>query len=742
MPSRAWLVVALIAPLLAGYGVQALIERRPSGRILIPLIGTTIALASGIFLMLRVPAINGLAVLVGAGGFGLILWARAGRSTLRPYVGVGLIVVTFLDLALAGRGWLEWRTQESWLPPDQVHLAERLVDLGAYRVYSPTYSLQQQVAEDYHLRLFGGVDPFQLSGVVEAVEQGGGIQDRGYSVVIPPLDSDDLALANRDAIPNTSILGRWGVTHVVAAYPLDAPNLEQVDVVDGVYVYANRDPALTTDFTTTLGVGGGLERLARRTDRRRPEPIDPDSSVDLRRGIRRRAGAARRDEGEVLMRAHSRLPLLILALALAVVFYRLLLGDVLFWGLPSLQFYPWRSYAFDLVRAGQLPLWNPYNGAGAPLFANYQSSLLYPLSWLGFILPLAQTMSAVAVLHLFIAGWGMWRFTGELKFSAVGRGVSALAFGMTAYLMARLGTYPIVQAAAWLPWLLWAALRLLENGRARSAGLLAIFTGLLLLAGHAQTAWYSLLLVGLFALWWTLTRRPIRWARLGMVAGCVALGAGIAALQLAATAELLRQSQRSGGVDFDFAMNLSYAPARILNLFAPNAFGTPAAASYITGGAFFEDAVYVGVIPLIGAFVAVVGWVVRRRKSERLSVDATVPFWLIVVIVGFVLALGVNTGNLPVPVQPRAHLQPVPGTRALASVDGLRLERARRGRRDGMGARASAAPLGDARDRRLRRGVGAGDSRAAVLPFDRSSGDAAGASRDRAGAARNSRRAC
>ncbi|MFN8564465.1 MAG: hypothetical protein U0703_23245 [Anaerolineae bacterium] len=202
------------------------------------------------------------------------------------------------------------------------------------------------------------------------------------------------------------------------------------------------------------------------------------------------------------MRSHSRLPLLILALALAVVFYRLLLGEVLFWGLPSLQFYPWREYAFEQVRAGLLPLWDPFNGAGAPLFANYQSSLLYPLSWIGFVLPLAQTMSVVAVLHLFIAGWGMWRFTGDLGYSSVGRGASALAFGMTAYLMARVGTYPVVQAAAWLPWMLWATRRLLAVGRPRSAGLLSVFTGLMLLAGHAQTAWYSLLLVGLFALWW------------------------------------------------------------------------------------------------------------------------------------------------------------------------------------------------------------------------------------------------
>ncbi len=54
-------------------------------------------------------------------------------------------------------------------------------------------------------------------------------------------------------------------------------------------------------------------------------------------------------------------------LTLIVVFFPLLRGEVFFWGLPSLQFVPWRDFAFETLAKGQLPLWNPYNGAGAPL---------------------------------------------------------------------------------------------------------------------------------------------------------------------------------------------------------------------------------------------------------------------------------------------------------------------------------------------------------------------------------------
>jgi hypothetical protein len=380
----------------------------------------------------------------------------------------------------------------------------------------------------------------------------------------------------------------------------------------------------------------------------------------------------------MLTQSRSRLPLLILVLALLVLFHRLLVGEVFFWGLPSLQFVPWRDYAFDLLRAGQLPFWNPFNGAGAPLLANYQSALLYPLHWPGLVLPLAWSMSVTAVLHLFLAGWGMWRFTGRLGLSPLGAGMSALSFALSGYLVARLGTYPTITAAAWLPWLLWAASGLLTLRRPRDAGYVALFAALLLLSGHAQTAWYTLLLVGAWGLYITLIpdrrgeqtpnsvlspagtdvgtpysasahsdallRVPttkalrVRGFLLLALAACILLGAGAAALQLLPTAELLGQSQRSGGVEEAFALNYSYAPPRILNLLSPNLFGTPADGSYYTQGAYFEDAVYIGLIPLISAVAAVALWV--RRRGEKPASVRLVPFWLIVVVIGFAFALG------------------------------------------------------------------------------------------------------
>src|SRR5258708_38067364 len=112
----------------------------------------------------------------------------------------------------------------------------------------------------------------------------------------------------------------------------------------------------------------------------------------------------------MLNRSMSRntLALVVLVMALLVIFHRLVLGEVFFWGLPSLQFYPWREYAFDVLRIGHLPFWNHYNGADAPLLVNYHSALLCTLHWFGLFMPLALSLRLTARSLLVVWRFGVW----------------------------------------------------------------------------------------------------------------------------------------------------------------------------------------------------------------------------------------------------------------------------------------------------------------------------------------------
>src|SRR5512146_1228726 len=86
------------------------------------------------------------------------------------------------------------------------------------------------------------------------------------------------------------------------------------------------------------------------------------------------------------LKALFRLPSLPVLVAPIVLYApSLFTGRVLFWGLPALQFIPWRTYAWQLLQNGLLPLWNPLNGMGAPLIANYQVAFFYPPGWLVYL---------------------------------------------------------------------------------------------------------------------------------------------------------------------------------------------------------------------------------------------------------------------------------------------------------------------------------------------------------------------
>lgn len=339
------------------------------------------------------------------------------------------------------------------------------------------------------------------------------------------------------------------------------------------------------------------------------------------------------------------LPWALLIAALCMLFHPLLRGETLFWGLPTLQFYPWRDYAFEQVRAGHLPTWNPYLGAGAPLLANHQTALFYPPNWLWLLLPGPAAMSAVALGHVLWSAAGMALFCQSLGCSRFGQGTALLAYALCGYLIARLFSFPTANAAAWIPWLFWLADRTLKRRRLADVGWLGLAFAAQVLSGHAQTTWYGLVALGVYAVWsalWGQRDDSLRARALGLI-GCsagIALGALIAAVQILPTAEYLAQSQRSGGLDYATLTNLSYHPLRLLTLLSPQLLGTPADGSTLGEGIYFENAAYIGLIPLLAAIAAIWARVRLRAALDQHPALRMVPVWTALALGGLLLAAG------------------------------------------------------------------------------------------------------
>jgi hypothetical protein len=331
-------------------------------------------------------------------------------------------------------------------------------------------------------------------------------------------------------------------------------------------------------------------------------------------------------------------PLLLLPILL--LWRPLFAGETLFWGTPLLQFIPWQRATVEMWRAGHLPLWNPLLGCGAPLAANYQTGAFYPLYGLALVIPPEVALGWTTALHLALAGFGMvaWaRAAGMDRFPAL---LAGLAVEGSGFLVARAGLFPsIVVTFAWIPIWLWRAERFYQTQKTGDALWLGTTLGLGLLAGHAQTAFYGLLLLVAyltfrFATAARHTKATSSYHSLLIVSLIIVPLTLLAAVQLLPTAELLTLSQRAGGVDREIGLTYSFWPWRTLTLFAPDFFGNPARSTYWGYATYWEDAAYIGLLPLLLAFGAVIR---LRRKGEW---RPAVVFWAGVTGLSLFLALG------------------------------------------------------------------------------------------------------
>lgn len=291
-----------------------------------------------------------------------------------------------------------------------------------------------------------------------------------------------------------------------------------------------------------------------------------------------------------MTRADLLAPVLI-GLAVLGAHYRLLNPDLAPAAYDLLTyFYPYRVAVAEALAQGRLPLWNPYIFGGAPLFANIQAAVLYPPNLVTFSWPPFLAFVALIFFHLWLAGLGMYLF-GRL---GLGLGVPAallagVTYGLSGFLAQQLGHPNQTAASAWLPWVVLGTLGMVR-GRPLWLPLTALFLALQVLAGHPQETYLTLAAAGLLALY-EVGRLRSRRAIMGLVGLglAVALGSGLAAVQVVPSWELSRLSIRGGsGLSYREAVSFSLPPWELLRALLPTYGDNP----------FNEFIAYVGFVPL------------------------------------------------------------------------------------------------------------------------------------------------
>jgi hypothetical protein len=299
-----------------------------------------------------------------------------------------------------------------------------------------------------------------------------------------------------------------------------------------------------------------------------------------------------------------------------------------------LQNVPFRMAAAQMVRAGELPLWNPYIFSGMPLFATAQVGILYPLNWFYVPFSTATATNLMVISTYMVAGFGAYLYARKVGASVAGAAITGLAWQFGGAMIGQLSHINMAQTAALLPWMLWSVDRYAEKGTIKRGAAVSLILALQFFAGHQQAFVNSVLLVTAYVIVMAATNRELRTRYLTSFA-FAGIGLLLAAIQIIPTYELLRRSERSAAT-YEFFSSFSMPKRFILAFVAP----------YLTGGGdgrlfrapyvgppYYPEMVgYVGVLTIMLVIIAVV-----------IKPDVRAKFWVAVAIICLLLAFGAYT---------------------------------------------------------------------------------------------------
>src|SRR5262245_15822800 len=258
----------------------------------------------------------------------------------------------------------------------------------------------------------------------------------------------------------------------------------------------------------------------------------------------------------------------------------------------------------EMIRNGQLPLWNPYIFCGTPLLGAIQPGALYPPNWLFTVFSPKTAMNLVVITTYHVALIGAYLYARRIGCNRIGSMIAGIAFAFGGFMTAHLGHTNLIATGAWLPWVLLALEEFYLNLRWRWVALGASFIALLFFAGGPQVTCYALMVAGAYGLF-SLKLREERERRGRFLFGAAAMsvcGALIWAIQLLPTRELQQQGERAAITYATFA-DYSLAPQHLFEMIFPYFFGggglSPYKIPYWGKWGTTESASYVGMLAMI-----------------------------------------------------------------------------------------------------------------------------------------------
>ena len=223
-------------------------------------------------------------------------------------------------------------------------------------------------------------------------------------------------------------------------------------------------------------------------------------------------------------------------------------------------YYPLFQFIQSEWSVGRVPLCSPYENLGMPLAANPAASVFYP-GKLIFFLPIdyGWAYKSYILAHVVLAAAGAYWLARGWKAGARAAGVCAISYAFSGSVLMQYTNVIFLVGAAWLPFGVLTAERMLHRRSPRWAVLLGTVLALMTLGGDPQMAYNLGLLAAFYAVWLWWDRRRVRRAvggpegrqtwwntRPALLALAATIGVGLSAVQVLPSLELASRSERSG----------------------------------------------------------------------------------------------------------------------------------------------------------------------------------------------------
>jgi hypothetical protein len=269
------------------------------------------------------------------------------------------------------------------------------------------------------------------------------------------------------------------------------------------------------------------------------------------------------------------LPLIIIALVCIVAcwqvsfFTQTLKYDILDGYLPG------HYFMSECLRNNVFPLWNPYQQLGFPIHADLTNTNYVIDMLISRLFPYTNiTFHILFIIYLIIAGLGTYKLSEKLGISEKMSLMTGISYMLSGFFIGNAQHIQFIAGAAWLPWILYAFLKLVIEIRTKSMLMFVLFTSLFISGGYPSLAIllvYLLATVFIVIISKYLMERKYRKAVL-LSTQCLIAAMLLFILSSGIILSIIQSTPYVGrftGLSYETAINNSFSPASLISLISP-----------------------------------------------------------------------------------------------------------------------------------------------------------------------------